>query len=1609
MSVSDILSKVLYSGDRPKIGGDPNSSNNLNRQVRPLVSKGRREKRGKPRGMIPDYETSPNWRGFIEGIPEGATLDIADLGFEKGETTYDVPVLGPISPSREVGKLIGSLPWGGPLGRAGSYVARPLVKWAARQSKDWSNKLLRKGARRVPHIIGRALPEGVMAGGFEAIINGGDYDDVLSKMVEYTLLGSVADVGVRGSKKLLSKSETFGKIGNLVTKRKKQREAIAKGQHLNNLEDLSYYGPDADDIADFEALREEIANDLMFDGRVSPNHPDGPQRFNGLNIGGFPLASEWRPDAGYYPNDVVPTLDLTVFPALKDLDIDLDSKPGNPLAIPGNLRGVAPVYNPDDLSKSKLDYQPHHIIDDIPYPTDVDERELVNYGLNGEKQLSREEFNEATLIQRELKSYHDLSQVVKSPDDTNTSMETAFRVVNEQSNAKKTDWEPSAEIKYWYDIRSKVSEFANEMKIDDKLSWGTLVSGTREDLEALAISHSQRLSDKDIVELEEKFQAPTIMGQEVVRQFSPPEILLQRMYRFRAENTPHEIWPDLPPRWILEVKPIQAKLENTGSHLTISRGQQIAYTPFIATPQSPSEKYPSSFPSYLSAGEGRRNVSDIIDQSKEKSGVYKGISKDKNGNEFYEIEVARGGNIYDPFKVIREPVKSTNIRAIGGVVDDSGPSGREQRMVPGRGGPTLSELDEVMDLYAKRQVLHSQLGLKVGSLKDRLAKANDPDELSKDKIKYAEERAAEYALLSQEFEDWANGLGVDIPQFKGSFLLSEESTDEARKLWNRIKRKSPFVSKSTKKAAASKDHDVALAAIRRAAGEGGLPTEIDPPGIEKFAKDPGGKGSKGLLPGIKSIISPWSRFSLARNHWLKQGVESEMEIKEQASTQMNTWMRKYEAVKSIISDFEKIPITAKEREIATGLQGVGRRTVAGITEKLSKPTRGLADKASPLHADILRHRLHQLAKAIDDDAEYIGDLSSVSPTGEFMPISKEYLPAYNSYRSLMNEVADALGLPPGKRISSYLRHVFSGEAGSIRARRLGRRVVSSGLGPEFIDWVKNVDLDPDTRVFGPLLSRRANKENFEHDLDMVTGLYIRGAADKIARERSMRMSQEILDILPNTDEGVLLKQEWARYVAHSHGIPTANRKMVANFWASEQNILSRNVAKGVSRMIELIGADGDKESLRKLNMPKEEFDVLPEAEKDALLEGAQNFLTQLHEARRATDRVSGHRIRRDWAGHWNSSKSMKMRASIALQMNDVWQAIGNPELQQPVLREIYKVQMIAKLGLNLLHGAVNLTQTFTNLWPILKRGYVTKGMVDCFRTGNLIVDPETLKGRTARDLLEEAGIGDEAKLGQEYLDIFDTKRAFTKAYESIMAPSRLSENLNRRVAFLGAYRQFMDDGMGHLQSLTKARRLSTQTNFAFNPSGSPALINAPMPKLLLMFKSYPMHQINFTAELLDDAIKFATTKGKEGSVEPLVKQIIAYSSLLGAGAYGFSDTNFQERFNHPLMDAVQVYDNLTKGRDTPGAVIVNYLMGPLNDTIWSFWRGNFWTGAGHFLMPTLLKKSYSIGKWPTDYTEKDVKNVLSMKKYKRKKSRKSKFKGPFDKKGFKGFKGPFGN
>jgi hypothetical protein len=290
----------------------------------------------------------------------------------------------------------------------------------------------------------------------------------------------------------------------------------------------------------------------------------------------------------------------------------------------------------------------------------------------------------------------------------------------------------------------------------------------------------------------------------------------------------------------------------------------------------------------------------------------------------------------------------------------------------------------------------------------------------------------------------------------------------------------------------------------------------------------------------------------------------------------------------------------------------------------------------------------------------------------------------------------------------------------------------------------------------------------------------------------------------------------------------------------------------------------------------------------------------------------------------------KTRADIALGLDKFRRNLGNPLARANMASLGYRFMLLSKLGFNFSHFLVNLTQTAVNTWPLLNTRAVTTGI------GGLMQRNQAFTGgRTADQIMKDSGLLLDPV---EFVEFSNQSGIARKLEEVALFGTRKSEEWNRGIALLGGYHDFLakkgikgnqrvSDEL-HQQALASGQKVVEQTQFPFNRVGTPRLFRSPGAKLFFQFMTYPLHQMNFSMELVRDAVK-------QGNWSPLLKQSMAYMTLFGIGAG--THTQIWDRTRPPAVDfAAKISD------DTFGASdLLEVFSGPAGTAMTQALKGNF--------------------------------------------------------------------
>ncbi|ANS05226.1 hypothetical protein [uncultured Mediterranean phage] len=614
----------------------------------------------------------------------------------------------------------------------------------------------------------------------------------------------------------------------------------------------------------------------------------------------------------------------------------------------------------------------------------------------------------------------------------------------------------------------------------------------------------------------------------------------------------------------------------------------------------------------------------------------------------------------------------------------------------------------------------------------------------------------------------------------------------------------------------------------------------------------------------------------------------------------------------------------------------GLRTVRDVSKDTNRYLKILADNTKGMS----RQDKFKLLTALDND-----------------PSLARGNPAYAPIREMLDDLAQRLGLEKGDQIRHYFPHIFGGTLGRWRSVMAGRE-----LGPtttrrlaaqaDQIDMFSGrLDIQagvPLQKFFANMLPRNG-ADGFELDLDKALYTYITGAVRKIHWDSYLDFSLKKLRQLPTHDLSgkfpLNVRRQIAEHIAHAVGQPTSGSVTIARFWAEAPRFNA-----GVDRLVEWVGGAPERGLLQKsrrmgeLNT-KARLGTLTPAEKqewaNATPAQALNWL----------QKVIDDAQKYDMGAPTETPRATRYRAETALAIDDFRAALQDPFRRGFLAEQAYSWMALSKLGLNFSYGVVNLTQFLTNVVPKLDMLYTARGVRNFFMSRH---DRPMLGGRRIDTVLDDLAVLQDTPKAQEFMD----KRfgPGAKLKDVLNTPGRASERYMRGPAGLAAYEQHLARAgvkagdvvtdAQHEAAITWARTMVDETLFPFNRVGAPKALRSPGMRLLLMFQSYPIHQMNFSAELIHNVFKNPSSADAWGA---LSKHVMAYMTLYAAGTEVGS--NLWERTEHPVFDIMDLGSPETGDRD-----VFDLISGPFATALVQMAHQN-WERAGSQLEPTIAKRA----------------------------------------------------
>lgn len=461
---------------------------------------------------------------------------------------------------------------------------------------------------------------------------------------------------------------------------------------------------------------------------------------------------------------------------------------------------------------------------------------------------------------------------------------------------------------------------------------------------------------------------------------------------------------------------------------------------------------------------------------------------------------------------------------------------------------------------------------------------------------------------------------------------------------------------------------------------------------------------------------------------------------------------------------------------------------------VEKITKGMADDA-----------LEKIGRALDGQVP-LTELNQ----GEFI--------VHNQLRTLYNRLANELGLQPNQRISTYFPHMFDTKTGhpldiiEIKAGQLLMDRARTGAIP-FDQLIKKVPQGMQDEI-------------------------LKGLGSPIESVRARSMSQLIQATEPKLHgESILAAQEALKHLPRETFFKhTSFRRMtnVAPDYFNARDVTSAYI-KGAARKIHLDRIMNDPANGLKSNIGGMSLFL-------------QDFSLSYMDAFKGIDRG----LSKSWAlglDKWIADLEAGGHKTAAKMASALY-----PRAFSPVVREW---QFASKIAGNLATPLFNLSQTAIN--TVTELGTLNTGRAIAW----YMMPASTKAGAQARALLTRAGIKYQATQAERWtqfgkpLDSLSLSTAPAYARFSLSRFSdifgflfRQSEEFNRGVAFLGAYRMARAQGKAHSLSVRIGQDIVDKTQFIFGHSNIPLLIQQPIGSLFGQFKTYAINQIRWYTSLL---------------------------------------------------------------------------------------------------------------------------------------------------------------
>lgn len=638
-------------------------------------------------------------------------------------------------------------------------------------------------------------------------------------------------------------------------------------------------------------------------------------------------------------------------------------------------------------------------------------------------------------------------------------------------------------------------------------------------------------------------------------------------------------------------------------------------------------------------------------------------------------------------------------------------------------------------------------------------------------------------------------------------------------------------------------------------------------------------GDSSKLPWVAlKLTVPYSKWGPAANPYIKEFVWKTLHAYEEVGSRTANFLDRYKKA------LEPLGLTRLQR----------------------------ASAASPIGGGESKKLMHEynrkkilLSRALDGDR-----------IDQILKDNPDLVAPYRELRSILDDLADYLRLQKGERIAYYFPHIFNGQLGKYMAGDVAGELGRRGR------WLNEEGIHgkiPTQRLFQHLLERKG-AEGFDLDLDAAFYAYIRGSVRKrwldgfLNESKSIRsrlLGRRLDEFNPDIDDDLramrrreeeaaraegpkALKrfkrtqkrrentaeyfEDWVKYIA---GVPMESRVKIAQWWEN-----STMFNHWTDKLVAYLGDAESSDFITKARLGRIKSDGSRGDYSAADTAQARNFFLKLVED---ANKYTNEGILKD-----NLPKGKQRRAQLALKVEEIRNALQDPNAAPVVISNLFGLMVVNKLALNGSHAIINLTQTIANTIPSIGLTHSARGMARYLSNKQKRFDT----GFTTEEVLDELKVLADTPEAQEF--VRPGIGMWNELMDGIlMAPARITERFNRGVAGLAGYEKLINSGRTHSEAIQEARELVLRTQFPFNKAGVAPIMHQPMARLLLMFKSYPMHQINFSAELIERAIT-------HNEWEPLLKHMLAYITFAGMGASFLSGTGFDYKTQHPAQDLAQI-------------------------------------------------------------------------------------------------------